>query len=103
MAQRNSQIAIDFAILIKGMCTPDFFPNFDDVFADVNPDLPDEEWTRVYLEKVRSEQEKIIREHALGKYFLELGYSAKEIFCFVTEVTCKEFGNALKILLEEQS
>jgi hypothetical protein len=102
MAQRKYQIAIDFAVLIKGMCTQDFFPNFDNVFVDVDTTLPEKEWTRIYQEKSMSEYGKIIQGNALGKYLLDLGYSVSEVFGFFVQVDGIEMANALKILFGDQ-
>jgi len=102
MAQR--QIAIEFAVLIKSMSESNFFPNLESVSVDMS-DVPkaksNSNWKRIYKERTQAGIKKVLHEHPLGKYFLDLNYSIKEICDFLNDVKTVEMINAVFLLLEE--
>lgn len=70
----TTSLAIDFAVMTLSMCSTDFFP------------------------QAKSE-DKEIREHVLGQYFLEKGYSISDIRSFIDQVRAREYQTAVEILL----
>lgn len=69
----TTSLAIDFVVMTLSMCTTDFFPQ-------------------------AKPEDQEIREHLLGQYFLEKGYSIADIRSFIDQVRAREHQTAVEIL-----